>query len=111
VRAKGLIPVLVVIAMLVFASIIAFARGAPNGQIHAQATVTVEAPVVANVVPVMNGFDVIQNVTAYSRLASVKEITDTSDATGLSTTGDERGLTSGFYLARSGPHPDTVLLA
>lgn len=89
-RTKGLIPVLVVMSMLVMASL-TFARPPEKQTVSAQAIVSVHvAPVVASV-PQTTGFDVIQNYSrAYSRFASVNEITDTSGATGLSTTGDER---------------------
>jgi len=108
-RTKGWIPVLVVVAMLAMASI-ALARGAPQDT-NDRAIVSVAVAPDVVPVPQTTGFDVIQNVAAYSRLASVNQLSDTSGATGLSTTGDERGNVSGFNSNRSRSAPRIVLLA
>lgn len=101
---KKLIPVFVVVAMLAMTSI-ALARGAPNEKTFTdQAIVSVDvSPVVANV-PLMTGFDVIQNQnTAVIRAGNAQHY-KTKVETGLSTTGDE-------YASTSVRQPATVLLA
>lgn len=102
--ARGMLTAFVLMAFAL--SIIALARGAPDKKTFTdQAIVSVSvAPTVANVPPMTNGFDVIQNYsTAYSRFASASVFADTSAVTGLSTTGDES--------RRSAPQPLVVLLA
>ncbi len=98
----------VAVLVLCMASI-ALARGAPSKEkaFSDQAIVSVQvAPVLTSVPPMTTGFDVIQNLStpAYLRPANANGLTDTSEMTGLSTTGDERGFRSASYSARSGPN-------
>jgi len=110
---KGWIPVLVVTALMVTASI-ALARGAPSEKVFTdQAIVSVDPPAVAGGSPMTVGFDVTQNYsTAVIRIGNAQPITvDTSTQVRQSTTVAEYGVTLGAYSARSGPSPDLVLLA
>lgn len=98
------------VAILFAFSIMAFAlaREGPTKQkaftpVIAVKTVT---PTVANVAPVMTGYDVIQNLTTESRVLANSESYGavTTDRGSRSTTGDERGLTrSGYDFDRSAP--------
>lgn len=112
---KRLISMLMPIVLIAMVISFALARGAPNEQniFTDQAIVSVDvSPTVASVPPMTIGYDVICNLStpAIDRAGTAQSMTDTSEATGLSTTGDERATASGFYSARSGPQPDLVLL-
>ena len=112
---KKVLSMLMSIALVAIVISFALARGTPtqDNAFTDQAIVSVDvSPTVANVPPMTVGYDVIQNLStpAYPRLASANHYTDTSEASRLSTTGDERNLQSAStsYRARSGP---LVLLA
>lgn len=103
---------LVVMAFTLSLATVALARGAPTKKAFtAQAAVSVDvSPIVANVPPMVVGYDVIENLPAYPRLASANQyIADTSDATRLSPTVDWRSNETGFCSERSGPLARYVL--
>lgn len=99
---------LIALMLVVCISSFAFARGAPTRQKAFASNTAVEmvSPQVATV-PVLTGYDVIQNLTTEPRVSNV--LTAVSDsaytATRQSTTGDERGLAnrSGYGFGRLAP--------
>jgi hypothetical protein len=114
---KKLISMLMPVVLIAMTISFASARGAPNEQnpFTDQAIVSVDvSPTVANVPPMTVGYDVICNLStlAIDRAGNAQYITDTSEATGLSTTGDERNSLSAStsYRARSAPQPALVLV-
>lgn len=106
-----LVPMFVAIVLMVSLASVALARGAPTNEnaFSDQSTVSVHvAPTVANV-PIMTGFDVIENIStpAFPRFAIANQpAADTSGMREQSTTGDERSRQSAStsYTARSGPN-------
>jgi len=101
------IGMLVAFMLVICISSFAFARGAPTKKAFASnAIVTEQAAPVANLVPVMTGYDVIQNITTERRdlsIAQNKLKVDTSAQMRLSTTVDWR---SRFYARNHRGEPD-----
>ena len=109
------IGILVVLALMVCMASVVFARGGPppGKSVASKAAVEVVTPTVANV-PVLTGYDVIQNISQESRvLANAQPFSAvTTDRRSRSSTGDWRSINADLTRSIiSLPEPGLVLLA
>jgi Flp pilus assembly protein CpaB len=104
---------LVTLAAIFSLASIALARGAPptkEKSIHQAIAVETTAPTVAKV-PLMTGYDVIQNISEVPRDYNARHLpTITTVKMGLSTTDAWRSISSGFA-SRARSAPRLVMLA